>query len=218
MTETTVDLRNIGRPAIESKIYLGKARIQINYTCELQYKQGDEEAYLLDVAEVEDFIWHFLQEEYDVTDSSHYAHESLQYTIKIDFGDDACFIAEAVKRRIDHILSCISWDLCPVCHSVKFKFINPDDLDVIWEQQEWNCMGGCDDDTRAAAYRLRLREKNGKIEQTEVELRLIGLELFVTELEHDLTMTLPVSDLIDYYDSSNLYVPEELREALGKGN
>lgn len=222
MTETTLDLRNIGRKPIESTLHVGVTTISIVYSCKLKYNPYDCDSELLGNQDVETFMWESLSRHYDMKESNHYDMSTLYYTFNVYGIQDLDQFKVDFKQRMDFILSCVSWELCPLCGKAKFKFINPDQLDMVWHETEWRCTSGCTDDTRELASKLRHRQNTGQITQAEFELRCIGLELFSkqadyykTMADYNKTMTLDIPDLVKLYNDRHIGVPGELLEEFG---
>jgi hypothetical protein len=154
--------------------------------------------YLLEDENVEEFIWDFLKDDLHVKETNHYACEQLEYMLEYEDVSDVPNIKKNFRARMAHIMTCISWDTCPLCGEVAFTFVNPDYLDTIWLKQEFEC---CRDDQREAAQALRDAYNRGDIHEDDLEQKLEQLYILTEAGEVEQFVTGMVDFIIDKYNN-----------------
>jgi len=67
-------------------------------------------------------------------EGTHNTLDGIGYNLGYEASEDIPAICEWFRSRMAHLMTCISWRQCPTCLSTVLKFINPDFLDVVYDE------------------------------------------------------------------------------------
>lgn len=190
-----LDLRTIRGKKFSGHYASYGGTVNVSWSSEVK---TDKDTYLLENDSVEEFIWEFIKDDLNVKETNHYACEQLDYMLEFESVEDVPNIKEDFRHRMSHIMTCITWDTCPLCGDVVFTFVNPDYLDTIWDKQEFKC---CSRDQREAAQALREAYAKGDIHEDYLNQKLEQLSILIEDGEVEKLVTDMMEFVIEKYNN-----------------
>jgi hypothetical protein len=180
-TTTLVDLRKISSQKLDASGATGGGVITMEWVCEQQV--GSQS--LLEYDLVERFLYEHIHDYQDIkvkATSAYWGYE-LVYDLGFDIPEDIQHIIAMFRERMQHLMTCISWESCPLCESVAFTLVDPDQLDCIEEREEFTC---CTLDMQKRAKHLKGQLKFGHVTQEDYDHEINELSI-IDEHPYDLS-------------------------------